>query len=163
MRVIGRIKDVCSSRITFEIDEDFETVEKAKKYGDKLVVLNVAQYREKRSLSANGYFWVLVDQIAQVLGTDKNSIYLWMLRDGGVSVPLLIKEEAIDTLTKSFRLVEQIGQRGDMVEVLAYYGTSTYDTKEMARIIDITRQEAIKLGIDVWTKDEIQRLLEDMQ
>jgi len=157
MRLIGKISqltdDVCSVEISAgHIDTELIGQD---------VVIEVNKYRNKRSLSANGYFWVLIGQIARAIGSDKETVYLWMIRDSANYVSLRVIPEAIPTLQKNFRYVEQVGSDDGMVDVLCYYGTSTYNTKEMSHIIDLARQEAIKLGCDVWSKEEIERLFNE--
>lgn len=43
-------------------------------------------------------------------------------------------------------------------EVYLYIGSSKYNTKEMARLIDYVVEECKPLGIDTMTPDEIERL-----
>ena len=45
--------------------------------------------------------------------------------------------------------------------VRAYYGSSTYNTDEMSRLIDYIVQDAQSLGIDVKPEEEIKSLLTD--
>ena len=48
------------------------------------------------------------------------------------------------------------GQTG--VQIQAYYGSSTYNTAEMARFIDGIVSEARWLGIETMTPAEIERM-----
>ena len=45
-----------------------------------------------------------------------------------------------------------------MVDVVAYYGTSSYNTKQMANFIDYVVEEAKNLDIETLPPDEIERL-----
>ena len=47
--------------------------------------------------------------------------------------------------------------------VVAYYGSSTYDTKEMSRLIDLVIQECNQLGIETKTDEEIKALMESWE
>ena len=42
----------------------------------ELLSVEIKQHREKRSLDANSYAWVLIGKIANVLRTDKDSVYI---------------------------------------------------------------------------------------
>lgn len=159
MRTAGRIKEYSHSHITIEIDADKRIFDQLDKL-DGVVIVELRKYREKRSKSANNYFWDLVSQISVRLGSDRDSVYKWLLRDAGVMVSLLVVEDAIETLEKTFRVVDVIGIQGDMIEVNCYYGSSTYDTKEMAHLLDVTIEEAKRLGCDVWSEDEVRKLYE---
>ena len=44
--------------------------------------------------------------------------------------------------------------------VIAYYGSSIYDTKEMSRFIELIIQECEQLHIETRSKEEIDSLLE---
>lgn len=158
MRCIGQIEKYDINHITLKINGNNKTIEDLSSLGDSKVVLEVSKLREHRSKSANAYFWELVSRIAEKLNTDRESIYLWMIRDAGVMVSMTVLEEALPNLEKVFRLIEQDSFYGDYVDVRCYYGSSTYDTKEMARLIDYTRQEAIALGCDVYTDEEMRAL-----
>ena len=147
--------------VTFAI-EDRKALEKLDAYKDADLVIETKKYFEKRSLSANGYFWVLVDKIARVLGSDKDTIYLWLLRESGVFVDLRVRPEAIEDLKRVYRLADafdEVPGEDGMVDVRCYIGSSHYDTKEMAYLIDRTVEEARLLNIDTWTEDEIQQVL----
>lgn len=43
--------------------------------------------------------------------------------------------------------------------VVLYYGSSTYDTEQMSRLIDIVVQDCKALGIETKTPDEIANML----
>ena len=45
--------------------------------------------------------------------------------------------------------------------VLAYYGSSTYDTKQMARLIDLVIQECNQYGIETRSQEEIESMLKE--
>lgn len=159
MRLIGKVVQLNNDRLRVDIDNgtiDTDLI-------GQEVVLEVKKYKQKRSLSANGYFWQLVGEISNKLGTDRTTIYKWLIKEAGVSVPMLVKEDAIPTLQKEFRLVEPIGQYDDMVEVICYFGTSTYDTAEFAHLLTVTKEQAIDIGCDVYTDEEIQALLEGIK
>ena len=47
--------------------------------------------------------------------------------------------------------------------VLAYYGSSTYNTKEMSRLIDLIVRECNQLNIETKSKSEIDSLLKQWE
>ena len=55
--------------------------------------IEIKQHREKRSLNANNYCWKLCTEIASVLNSDKDSIYVLMLKRYGVSNLIPISNE----------------------------------------------------------------------
>lgn len=158
MRLIGKLEEFDRKHVTLAIDGDYKTIESFKELSSDKVVLEVSKYHKKRSKSANAYLWELVSMIAEKLNTDRETIYLWMIKDAGVMVSMTVIEDAIPNLEKVFRLVEVNESYDGYVDVKCYYGSSTYDSKEMARLIDYTRQEALDLGCDVYTDEEMRAL-----
>ena len=47
------------------------------------------------------------------------------------------------------------------VKICVYYGSSSYDTKEMSRLIDSVIQEAKDIGIEVLSERELQLIKDD--
>jgi hypothetical protein len=43
--------------------------------------------------------------------------------------------------------------------VILYYGSSTYDTAQMSRLINIIVEECRQLGIETKSKEEVESLL----
>ena len=120
--------------------------------------------REKRSLNANAYLWSLLQKMAEVLHIDKDSIYLEMLDRYGVFTHVIVKPEASDRLKSEWKSVRELGvvtvngKKG--IQFQCFYGSSTYDTKEMSALLDGVVREAKELNIDVFPPDEITRLSE---
>ena len=52
---------------------------------DKDYVFEIKEYKQKRSLNANAYCWVLINKIANILRKSKEEVYLQMLIDYGQS------------------------------------------------------------------------------
>lgn len=135
---------------------------------EKTYDLTIKQHREKRSNDANAYCWVLMDRLADVLNTTKEDIYREMVRRvGPYKVFHLTEDEA-----KTFRVGwEKIGKGwpteqvdytpdGDRVVIRAYYGSSTYNTKQMSRLIDMVVSECKEQGIETLTPLELERMKE---
>lgn len=150
--------------LSFEVDEDSNTLKKIADLKDTELVIEVKKYHEKRSLNANAYLWQLLDKMAKVLKSDKDTIYLLQLRTYGVFVDLEVVPEALERLKDTFRLIEEFGSyREGMITARCYYGSSTYNRKEMADLIDGTVRDAKDLGIETISDEEIQYLLESWE
>lgn len=86
--------------ITFEINEraEFESMVDDLKDKEKLSI-EVKPYREKRSLDANAYFFVLADRLAEKMKITKEEVYRNAIREiGGVSETVCVKDEAVERL-----------------------------------------------------------------
>lgn len=174
MKLKGRIKDLNLAflsgkpQLTLEIDEKAALLAEYDKLKerDKLSI-EVKPYRAKRSNSANAYAWVLMDKIAENQGITKEEVYLSQIQKVGVFKPIAINEDAVDTMIHSWSLhgmgwiAQRIGQADTkgFVEMALYYGSSSYNTKQMARLIDNIIHECQILGIDTKTPAEIENML----
>lgn len=63
------------------------------------VDVTIKKHREKRSLDANAYSWVLLDKLAGATGTPKSEIYRREVRDvGGNTETVCVREKAVQKL-----------------------------------------------------------------
>ena len=131
------------------------------------VSVEIKKAYKRRTTSANAYAWVLIDKLAAKLNRSKEEIYREAIRDiGGVSVQLTVRDDALNEFISvwdakgigySVELVDRIGLH--MIRVNAYYGSSSYDTAQMSRLIDYLVLCCKDQGIEVMPHDELQSLL----
>lgn len=133
------------------------------------VEVTIKKYREKRSVTANSYMWVLLDKLASVLRTTKEELYLGYIRRLGMFKDFTLTEDE----AKTFRVVweafgtgwptEQVDytQDGEKVIIRAYYGSSRYNTKQMSRLIDEVVEDCKEQGIETMPPDRLNALLEE--
>lgn len=129
--------------------------------------VELSKWREKRTLNANNYAWVLMDKIAQATKTTKEDIYKQIILKVGVFEILPIKDIAVKSFISRWQskglgwvcVVKGLSKLNGYTNVMAYYGTSTYNTEEMARFIDEIVYEAKELGIQTETPDQIAEML----
>lgn len=169
-RIVGANIDFKTGKpqITFEVNErqDFELLVDDLKDKEKLSI-EVKPFRAKRSLDANAYFFVLADKLAEKLHITKEEVYRTAIKDiGGVSEVVCVKKEAVERLCEGWAQ-NGIGWQTDTfpskiegcTNVILYYGSSTYDTAQMSRLIEHTVQLCQEQGIDTRTPDEIAKLI----
>ncbi len=136
---------------------------------DKLDI-DIKKYRKKRSLDANAYCWVLCDKIAKEISKDgtittKEEIYKDAIKNIGTFEPMIVEEKAFENFKRIWEkqglgfLIQEVTRKDKCVKVHCYYGSSTYDTKEMSLLIELLVEEAKQLNIEVKTKQEIESLL----
>ena len=122
----------------------------------------------RRSLDANAYLWVLCDRIAQVIRSTKELVYREAIRRVGVFEYCLLPDKALDDFVRRWEsgglgnIAEPIeGSKVDnCTRVRIYYGSSCYDQKEMARLIDEVVMEAKELDIETYSQDKLSSLVE---
>lgn len=134
----------------------------------KLYEVVVKPQRKKRSLDANAYCWVLLDKLAEKMIVPKTEIYRQYIREiGGNSETVCVLERAVDKLIDGWSR-NGVGWIADKmpsklegcVNVVLYYGSSTYDTGQMSRLIDLIVQDCKAQGIETLTPFELDALKE---
>jgi nitrogen regulatory protein PII-like uncharacterized protein len=127
---------------------------------EKPLEVIIDRIKEKRSLNANSYCWVLIGQIADILRASKEEVYFNMLKNYGQSTVVSVLSEI--NVTGFFKYYEEFGKgevKGkDFTHYKVYKGSSEFDTKEMAVLIDGVISEAQELGIDTRTPEEIDKM-----
>ena len=101
---------------------------------DKEVDVIIKPHRNKRSLSANAYCWVLIDKIAEKTGIFKDEIYREAIRNiGGVSETVCVLAKAADKLKEVWEKrglgwqVEVLDSKiNGCVNMVLFYGSSCY-------------------------------------
>lgn len=128
----------------------------------------------KRSKDANDLLWELCTQISETLSRDglivsKEEIYRKHIKHSGKCTFLAGLEKDMEAFDREW-CAKGIGwftERVDdckipgCVKICVYYGSSSYDTKEMSRLIDSVIQEAKDIGIEVLSERELQLIKDD--
>lgn len=134
---------------------------------DKPSTIDIRKARKARSLDANAYLWVLLDRLAAVLRTTKEELYrFYILRVGAFKDFHLLAEEAPTFQEGWSRLgtgwiteaVDYAPDRESLV-IRAYYGSSTYNTKRMSRLIDAVVGDCENQGLETKTPDELALMM----
>lgn len=173
--MIGRLKDLAFSRsgeriVSITVKSDISELFDELKDAD--IDFEIKKHRERRSLDANSYCWVLCGKIADKLADDdvKNTqegVYRAAIREIGVykDFPNMSPDDA-KTIRTAWGMLgtgwvtEQVdySHDGKFVTIRCYYGSSTYNTKQMSRLIDNLVQDCEALGIPTETPEEIEKI-----
>lgn len=171
MKSIGTIEDISidyktqKPKILLVLNEreSLSSLEELKE--DKLSV-EIKKYRNKRSLDANAYMWGLISKLEEKLNVSKDIIYKDAIRNIGVYEVIPVKNEAVDRFIEAWTknglgwVCETTKSKLEgYTNVLAYYGSSTYDTAEMSRLIDLIVQECKQLNIETMSQSELDSLI----
>lgn len=135
----------------------------------KLYDCLLKEHRDKRSLDANKYAWALLSQLADVLNTTKEELYLHKVREIGPFKDFTLTQDEAKTFRVAWEMLgtgwptEQVDfdQDGDRVVIRAYYGSSTYNTKRMSRLIDSIVEDCKAVGVETLPPDKIQAMKEE--
>jgi hypothetical protein len=146
------------------VEQEVAELQEIIKQGKELSV-EIKQYRNKRSLDANAYMWLLLGKMAAVLHTTKDELYLQMLDRYGVYTHIIVKPSVVDKVKQEWRTVRELGevtvngQKG--VQLQCFFGSSTYDSKEFSILLDGVISECKEIGIEVISEEEKQLLIKE--
>ena len=166
----GRLVDLTvgmnrKQRVTVELDGNFQN--EFTQLKDTELDIEIKKHRNRRSLSANAYFHVLVNRIAerQGLGIEEVKVHLVCEygalakdEDGltvGFKLPSSVDVSTIYPYVKCFDVREEGGRQFNCY--LVFKQTHLMDSAEMARLIDGTIFVARDLGIETDTPETLAR------
>ncbi|MBP5291068.1 MAG: hypothetical protein J6Y90_00415 [Lachnospiraceae bacterium] len=168
----GKLTEISRSfegrlRVTFEVD----SVDELRGLDGDLTI-SVKRRSKGRSLSANAYFHVLVEKIAAKQKVSHTEIHNHLISEYGfmdADIKTIIMDDEIpwqklDTIHLRPTTKTKVLDNGKLYRV--YYvmrGSHTYDTREMARLIDGTVEEAKSLDIETLSPLELQRMKDAWQ
>lgn len=160
-------------RLTFEVENDVS--QQIAAIQGKELRITAKQWREKRSLDANAYYWVLIAKLAEAMHISKPRAHNLMLRRYGqnltidghgayIRIPDTEKAEemALEASEWHIRPTSEVVRGNDGVNYRTYVmlmGSSGYDTAEMSHLIDGLVDECKALGIETLPPDELARMM----
>lgn len=151
----------------------FTTRADAGKIYDRLkdadVEVEIKKHNPKRSKDANAMCWSLCTEIGNALRPPlpKEEVYRRAIREVGEYEPLPIKAEAVETFRTRWAS-KGIGWFAEVIDdsklpgyklVFAYYGSSTYDTPTMSRLIDLLVEDCRNMGLAIPASKEQEEAL----
>ena len=149
--------------------------EEAEKYIGKKLRLKAVEWKEKRSLDANAYYWVLLTKLAVFLEVSASYLHNFMLRL--CAYPVLYDGKKVylvlpDTDETEKKVMEEenyhikptsevkMGRDGKMYRTyFLLRGSSTYDTAEMSCLINHLVNECKDAGIETLPQAELERMM----
>ena len=131
---------------------------------DKLYDADLKIHREKRSLDANAYFWVLCGKLASKIHIPMNSIYRQYVKDIGDNFEIIpIRNDAKETWIRNWKsrglgwICEELGKSRipGFTNIICFYGSSVYDSAQMHRLIELVVQDCKDQDIETATPEEL--------
>ena len=108
-----------------------------------------------------------IGKIAEKTNVPKEEVYRKAVKEiGGNYEVVCVKTEAVEALCDGW-MHNGLGWQTDTMpskidgctNVILYYGSSTYDTAQMSRLINNIVQDCVALGIETRSPEEIESLL----
>lgn len=146
--------------VSFEVQADPEALEK---YMDIDLDISFSRHRNRRSIDANAFLWACLGEIARAISSDTWSIYLYMLERYGKFTHILVKPEAVEQVRQVWRETKIVGEKDGMIQMLCFFGSSTYNTKEFSQLLDGVISEMKEMHLETPPDEEMKRLLEGMR
>lgn len=175
MKFTARIKDIgrtLEGKLTITVESSSIKADEATRLSklDRLDV-EIKKHRERRSLDANAYYWLLIGKIGKATGDSRNRIHNIMLdrygeldrmQDGSL-IPFCIRDD-IDYLEfphPHLKPTQKTLSKGGRMYRWYYQlkGSSEYNTAEMSALIDGTISECRGMGIETVPPEELERMM----
>ena len=170
-RLVSIVRDIVTKKLMVSFLIDTEPVDDLNALAEiETVDIKAGKHRNKRSLDANAYFHVLVGKIAEKdirsKAWTKNALICQygqaeLLPDGSPMVyktnapyEYMMEQESIHSIPVKFS--EENGK--EVVFYKIYRGSHTYDSYEMAKLIEGTVAEAKERGIETLAPVELERM-----
>ena len=121
--------------------------------------------RRKRSKNANCYFWTLLQQLCEELNLDVIQEYKNRVKDLGIFRQWEIDTKNVPTFVQTWEdkgiawFCEIVEEIGDKTIINSYYGSSSYNSKQMSVLIDNLVQDCVSVGIQTMSDEEIKELI----
>lgn len=135
--------------------------------------ITIQKKKNKRSLNASAYCWVLCQKIAEVMSahsyTSKEDVYRKAIKDCSHFSYVPVRDDAIERYIQIWQahgigwIAEDAGECKSLQgyhNIMCYHGSSVYNQQEMARLIDCLTDECNQLGIQLEPSEYIQSLIE---
>ena len=121
--------------------------------------------KKKRSKDQNAYFWELLQQLCEVMNLNVIDEYKSRVKELGIFRQWQIDNENVPTFIKMWEdrgiayFTEKVEENGNKTTINAYYGSSSYNSKQMSRLIDNLVQDCRSVGIQTLEDKEIEDLI----
>ena len=175
MNSIGTLQDISidyktnKPKITLLLDQrqSISSLEEIKE--DKLSI-EIKKYRKPRSLDANRYFWKLLTEYSEEKEIDAIEEYKERVKRLGIFRVSRVETKDVETYKKSWEnwgtawfceIYDTEYLENIEFKILhLYYGSSSFNSKQMSRLINDLVEDCKDVGIETKPKAEIDSLLE---
>ena len=125
--------------------------------------------RKKRSKNSNSYFWELLQQLCLEMNLDVIQEYKKRVKELGIFKQWELDTINVPTFEKIWQdrgiawFTEKVEEIGNKTIINAYYGSSSYNSKQMSKLIDNLVQDCKQIGIQTLDEIEIEELIKKDQ
>ena len=143
-----------------------------RKHKDKLYDLEVKEHRKKRSLDSNAYAWTLINKLAEVMRLSPEEVYRQAIQDiSGNNEVIPVREDAVEQFKQAWSahgigwICRDMGRSKlpGYWNIMVYYGSSVYNTKQMSDLIDALVQDCKALDIETLPPERLALLMDQWE
>ena len=155
--------------ITFSINEKSALAEIEHIQSCEKLSIEAKPYRNKRSLDANAMLWACLGEIARASTPPLVpwDVYLFMLKRYGQYTYICVKPNMVKAMKRQWREIEVVGDIDingkQAVQLLCYFGSSTYDSKEFSVLLEGVVSEMVEMGLQPPPSQEMKRAIEQLE
>lgn len=178
MEVTGRItsfrKDLTTGKaiITLLLNiRELEDIERLSKI--KLLNITMKRLFQKRSLDANRYFWKLLSEYSEEKQVDTIEEYKERVKRLGIFRQFRIEADNVNTFKKTWEFQgiawfceindTEFFNRIEFKIINAYYGSSSFNARQMSRLINDLVEDCKEAEIGTKPKNEIESMLKEWE
>lgn len=137
---------------------------------EKPLMMSIRQYKKKRSLDANSYYWVLIGELAKKLKFSSTEMHNRMLMEYGqlemvgdqivkVSLPDTLEAERKAYTAETYHLKPTSESDGTTRVWYMLRGSHEYNTEEFSNLLTGVIEECRWQGIPTQTPDQIRAMM----
>ena len=121
--------------------------------------------KKKRSKNANSYFWALLQQLCFEMNLDLIGEYRKRVKELGICQTFELDSKNVPTFEYLWSnngiayFTEKVEDRGNKTIINAYYGSSSYNSKQFSKLLDNLIQDCHSVGIQTLEDKEIEELI----
>lgn len=120
--------------------------------------------KKKRSKDQNAYFWELLQQLCEEMDLNVIEEYRKRVKELGICQTFELNNNNVPTFVKMWEdrgiawFTEKVEGNENKTIINAYYGSSSYSTKQMSRLLENLIQDCKEVGIQTLDELEIEAL-----
>lgn len=121
--------------------------------------------KKKRSNKSNRYFWEMLQKLCFEMDLDVIQEYRKRVKELGIFRQWEIDTVNVSTFEKIWTskgvawFIEKVEEIGNKTIINAYYGSSSYNSKQFSKLLDHLVQDCRSIGIQTLEDIEIEELI----
>ena len=121
--------------------------------------------RKKRSKNANSYYWSLLQKLCEEMNIDVIEEYRKRVKELGIFQTFVLDTKNTPTFEFLWNsrgvawFTEKVEENEEKTTLNAYYGSSSFNSKQFSRLLDNLVQDCHSVGIQTLEDIEIEELI----